>query len=154
MWGAEASAGDRPLFPETHGGTGAEAHWETARAGPGAGKQLWPQRGGHGGTGASTALSSGRAGKVSPALVFALAEVKERTAAGARVPAPSPDKTRGRHVWDKVGTLGEGHEETMPTAFRRLRLSNGNKQVWVFESGQRTLPSESHGIAWSLRAET
>lgn len=36
------------------------------------------------GVGASMAFSSGHAWKVSSALVFALAEVKERTAAGAQ----------------------------------------------------------------------
>lgn len=33
VWGAEASEGDRPLFPAARWGTGAEDHWEEDQAG-------------------------------------------------------------------------------------------------------------------------
>ena len=44
-----------------------------------------------------------RPGKVSPALVFALAEVKERTVAGAQI-LPHPQRHWGRPAW-----VGEGN---------------------------------------------
>ena len=42
-----------------------------------------------------------RPGKVSPALVFALAEVKERTVAGAQI-LPHPQRHWGRPAWDHL----------------------------------------------------
>lgn len=85
MWGAEARAGNRPLFPEAHWGTGAEVHWEKEQArGLGRASSCDHRGKDSGGMGASTAFSSGLAGKVSPALVLVLAEVKERTAARAQ----------------------------------------------------------------------
>lgn len=63
-------------------------------------------------------------GKVSPALVFALAEVKERTVAGAQCLSilPHPQRHWGRPAWDQIDTLGEGNEENIPNAFRGLKL--------------------------------
>lgn len=59
------------------------------------------------------------AGKVSLALVFALAEVKERTVAGA---GSLPQTPQGMPVQEKIGTLGEGNEENIPNAFRGLNI--------------------------------
>ena len=62
-----------------------------------------------------------RPGKVSPALVFALAEVKERTVAGAQI-LPHPQRHWGRPAWDQIDTLEEGNEENIPNAVRGLKL--------------------------------
>lgn len=141
--------------------SGSLGHWrwgslrKRAGEGCGEGKQLWPQREGQ----------WGACGLPQPSLLACPGRSAQRWSGpwqrwrkgqqlGPKVSASFPETHWGRHVWDKIDTLREGNEENIPNAFGGLRHSNYNKQeTWVFEGGQRFLPSKSHIISWSLRAE-